>query len=258
MKILLFISLLLYLSILAYVYFTQEDKIFNIAQIEEKEPFSPKDSKKIKLEVANGIFLDGLYKKSDRHNALLLIYFGGNSDDAMRFLLHVEHMQDFDIVVFNYRGYLKSGGVPSEKNLFSDSLKIYDTYANARKVVLVGRSLGTGVGAYLASKREVDGIILITPYDSIVSLAKGKYPFLPINLLLKYKFESIKHIQKTDAPIAVIEVKDDKIVPNTNTQKLLQKIKNLALHVELTNTTHTDILNYQNLGKIIKEAISKF
>jgi len=257
-KIIIVVVVLVYCVVSAYIYLTQDSRVFNIAQIEKKEPFVLKNTKEIGLKVDDGVVLDGLYRKSKSDNAPLLIYFGGNSDDATRFLLHVEGLEDVDIVAFNYRGYLKSAGKPSEKNLFDDALKIYDTYAKDKKVIVVGRSLGTGVAVYLANKRTVKGVILITPYDSLTSLAKDKYPFLPIDLLLKYKFESIKYIQQIKSPIVIIEAKDDKTVPHKHTVKLMKKIENLALHVELKNTTHADILNHPDFEKIIKESILKF
>ncbi len=258
MKMILLVILFLYLSILAYVYFTQDSKIFNYAQIEKNPPVKLKNCEKVILNVDDGVLLKGLYKKSKQEDAPLIIYFGGNSDDATRFLLHVEGLKDFDIVAFNYRGYVNSGGKPSEKNLFEDAIKIYDKFAKNSKVILIGRSLGSGVASYLASKRDAEGLVLITPYDSIVSLAREKYPYLPIDLLLKYKFESVKYISKINIPVAVVEVKGDTTVPNKNTQRLIKKIQNLALHVELENTTHADVLNHPDFEKTIKKAISKF
>ncbi len=258
LKSIIIIIILIYCIVSAYFYLIQDSKIFNFAQIEKKESFSLKDTKELKLKVANHVVLDGIYKKSNKEDAPLIIYFGGNSNDATRFLLHVKSLKDFNIVVFNYRGYLKSTGEPSEKNLFSDALKIYDTYAKNQKVIIIGRSLGTGVALYLESKRMSEGVILITPYDSIASLAKQKYPFLPIDLLLKYKFNSLKYIQKIDSPIAIITVKGDKTVPNKNTDRLIKKIKNLALQVELKNTTHADVLSHPDFEMSVKKAISKF
>ncbi len=258
MKIIFLICLFFYLILLIYIYFTQNSKIFNIAQIEKREPFLIKNSREITLKTENGITLNGLYRKADMDNASLLIYFGGNSDDATRFLLYVNDLKDFDIVVFNYRGYLKSEGKPSEKNLFNDALKIYDTFSKNRRTIIVGRSLGTGVAVYLASKRRVDGTILITPFDSIVSLAKDRHPLLPVSWLLKHKFDSVKYVQQIKSPIAVIEVKDDKTVLHKHTLKLIKKIKKLALHVELKDTTHADILSHPDFEKNLKEAILKF
>ncbi|MFK5882063.1 MAG: alpha/beta hydrolase [Sulfurospirillum sp.] len=258
MKTVLFMALFIYLAVVAYVYFTQDSKIFNYAQIEKSPPIELKGSEKVSLEVAKGVVLHGVYEKSKQNDAPLIIYFGGNSDDATRFLLYVEGLKDFNILAFNYRGYMDSGGKPSEKNLFKDAIKIYDKFAKNLKVILIGRSLGTGVASYLASKREVKGLVLITPYDSIASLAKEKYPYLPIDLLLKYKFESTKYISKIKTPVAIIEVKDDITVPNTNTAKLIKKIKNLVLFAELTNTTHAEVFHHPDFEKTLKEAILKF
>ncbi len=257
MKILLCLILLVYIGIVAYFYFTQNSKIFNISEIPSNPPLSLESVKKISFEVNDDVVLDGVYKKSNQKNAPTIIYFGGNSDDATRFLLHVENLNNFDIVAFNYRGYLKSGGKPSEKTLFGDALKIYDRFANASGVILIGRSLGSGVAVYLASERKVLGVVLITPYDSIASLVKQKYPFLPVNLILKYKFESIKYIEKIKSPIVIIEVKNDTTIPNSNTLRLSKKIKNLSKIVVLENTTHADVLNHpqfeESLKNIIKE-----
>ncbi|NOX15326.1 MAG: alpha/beta hydrolase [Epsilonproteobacteria bacterium] len=258
MKIIVITVILLYGVVSIYFYLTQDSKIFNVLAIEKKASFKLKNSKEIKLKVANHVVLDGIYKKSDKKDAPLLIYFGGNADDATRFLLHIKSLEDFNVVVFNYRGYLKSTGKPSEKNLFNDALKIYDTFAKNQKVIIIGRSLGSGVAIYLASKRKALGVVLITPYDSIASLAKHKYPFLPIDLLLKYKFQSIKYVKNIDSPISIIEVEDDKTVPNKNTSRLSKKIKNLALKIELKNTTHADVLHYPDFEKILKKAILKF
>jgi len=258
MKIVLLAILFLYLAVLAFVYFAQDSMIFNSSQIEKKPPVELENSEKVTLKVSNGVALQGLYKKSKQKDVPLIIYFGGNSDDATRFLLHVKKLKGFDILVFNYRGYMDSSGKPSEKNLFEDAIKIYDKFVKKSKVILIGRSLGTGVAVYLASKREAKGLVLITPYDSIASLAKQKYPYLPINLLLKHKFDSTKYISKTETPVAIIEVKDDATVPNKNTQRLVKKVKNLVAFVVLKDTTHANVLNHPDFQKVLKEAILKF
>ena len=261
MKILLFLIIFLYVGIVAYFYFTQNSKIFNISEIPPNPPVALENVKKISFEVDDGVVLDGVYKKSNQKNVPTIIYFGGNSDDAARFLLHVEKLNNLNIVTFNYRGYLQSSGKPSETTLFGDALKIYDKFASASGVILVGRSLGTGVAVYLASKRKVLGVVLITPYDSIASLVKQKYPFLPVNLILKHKFESIKYVEKIKSPIAIIEVKNDTTIPNSRTRRLSKKIKNLSKIVVLENTTHADVLNQpqfeENLKNIIKEIHAK-
>ena len=257
MKILLLLTVFLYIIVVAYFYFTQNSKIFNISEIPSNPPVALENVKKISFKVDDTVVLDGVYKHADQKDAPLIIYFGGNADDATRFLQHAENLNDFNIVIFNYRGYLKSTGKPSEINLFNDALKIYDKFADGSRVILVGRSLGSGVAVYLASKRKVSGVVLITPYDSIASLAKQKYPFLPIDLILKYKFESIKYIEKIKSPIAIIEVKNDTTIPNSNTLRLSKKIKNLSKIVVLEKTTHADVLSHPRFEESLKNLIKE-
>lgn len=243
-----------YFAAMAYLYFFQSSLIFKALSIEEQAPFSLLDTKHISLHVKEAV-LQGVYKKAKNQNAPLILYFGGNADDATRFLLHVRNIDTFDIVAFNYRGYVNSTGKPSQEALFSDAKKIYDTYAKEKEVVLVGRSLGTGVVSYLASQRAVKSLILITPYDSIVSMAKKQYPLFPIDFLLKHKFESDKYILHVKVPVHLIEVKDDTVVPKYHFDKLRKNIQNLGLHVELSDTTHGEVLAHRDFEKTMKRML---
>lgn len=254
MKLALLALVILYLLAMAYLYFFQTSIVFNSKAIKEQEPISLQNTKEITLQVKDAV-LQGVYKKANSDS--LIIYFGGNADDATRFLLHVKSLENFDIVTFNYRGYVHSSGTPSEDALCEDALKIYDTYAKDKDVILIGRSLGTGVATYVASKRKVQGVVLITPYDSIASMAKKQYPFFPIDLLLKHRFESVKNLQNIDTPIGLIEVVNDTVVTKYHFDKLKENIQNLALHVTLQDTTHGDVLNHPDFEKSIEEILKK-
>lgn len=258
MKFIFFGLIFIYFAILAYIYLTQDSKVFNATDIVKKDEFKVENMENLTFYVTKKITIDGVYKKSQNKNAPLLIYFGGNADDATRILLHVENLRKFDVLSFNYRGYVKSTGKPSQRVLFSDSIKIYDEYAKDKKVILIGRSLGTGVATYLASKRDVIGVILITPYDSIASMAKAKYPIFPIKYLLKHKFESVKHILEVKAPVGLIEVKGDDVVTKKHFDKLKEKVPNLALHVSLENTTHGEVLSHPDFEESLKKIMKRF
>lgn len=257
MTLLFLACIFLYCCALLYLYFFQTSLVFNAKAILSKEDFSLSDVKHISLHV-KGALLDGVYKKSSLKNAPLIFYLGGNADDATRIVLHMKKLEGFDIVAFNYRGYCKSSGVPSQEALYADSLKIYDTFAKEHKIVVMGRSLGTGIATYLASKREVKGVILITPYDSILSIARKQYPYFPISLLLKHSFESAKNLLHVKAPIGLIEVVNDTVVTKYHFDKLRAKVKNLILHVRLENTTHGDVLNHPDFEKSIEKMLGRF
>jgi esterase/lipase len=255
MKLLILGLIALYFGALVYIYLTQDSKVFNSSAIEKKEPISLKNTEKITFKVEKDVLLEGIHKTIETENSPLIIYFGGNADDATRIVLHIK---GYEIVAFNYRGYVNSGGKPSQKAIFSDALKIFDKYGKDRDVIVIGRSLGTGVATYVASKRDIKGLILVTPYDSIVSIAKKMYPYFPIEMLSKHKFESVKYMQNVDEKVGLIEVQNDETIPKYHFDKLKEKVQNLALHVELKDTTHADVLRHPDFEKTIKQMIKDF
>lgn len=249
----------LYLIAMGYLYFTQNDQLFPAKSIVKEAKVSGDAIESLTLRVKEDVVLDGVLRKDEEEGAGagLILYFGGNADDATRFVVYTKELQGYDVIAFNYRGYVGSSGTPSEEALFEDALKIYDTYAKGRKVVVIGRSLGTGVATYLASKRVVDGLVLLTPYDSILSLAKLKYPFFPIDLLLKNKFETVNYLPLVKAKIAIIEVENDVTIPRYHLEKLLEAMPSKPLHIILSNTTHGKILEHPAFTKELQTILGK-
>lgn len=247
----------LYLVAMGYLYFTQNDQLFPAKSIVKEAKVSGDAIESLTLRVKEDVVLDGVLRKDEEEGAGLILYFGGNADDATRFVVYTKELQGYDVIAFNYRGYVGSTGTPSEEALFEDALKIYDTYAKGRKVVVIGRSLGTGVATYLASKRVVDGLVLLTPYDSILSLAKLKYPFFPIDLLLKNKFETVNYLPLVKAKIAIIEVENDVTIPRYHLEKLLEAMPSKPLHIILSNTTHGKILEHPAFTKELQTILGK-
>jgi pimeloyl-ACP methyl ester carboxylesterase len=247
----------LYLLAIGYLYFTQEAQIFPAQSIKKEQIVQANNQEKISLHVNADVLLQGVLRKDEKSDAGLLLYFGGNADDATLFASYVKALKGYDIVSFNYRGYGNSSGKPSEQALFSDALKIYDTYAKGRKVVIVGRSLGSGVATYVASNRGSDGLVLITPYDSIVSMAHQKYPYLPTQWLLKHAFETVRYIQAVTSPIAIIEVENDTTIPRFHLEQLLKVMPKPPYHVTLSNTTHGDVLKHPNFTNELQTLLGK-
>ena len=127
------------------------------------------------------------------------------------------------MLLVNYRGYGGSEGKPGEAELFADALQIYD-YAQGRarggRVALMGRSLGSGVAVYLAAQRPVAGVILVSPYDSIESVARGVYPFLPIALMLKHRFDSLSRAAQIRTPLLCLVASEDRVIPRPHSERL--------------------------------------
>lgn len=152
-----------------------------------------------------------------------LIYFGGNAEDvswslptlAAAFPAH-------SLYLLHYRGYGGSAGSPSEEALFADALALFErVQAGHPQVVVVGRSLGSGVAAYLASQRPVARLVLVTPYNSIQELAAQRFRYFPIRWLLRDKFESWRYVDKVSAPTLLLAAEHDEMIPLESTQALL-------------------------------------
>jgi hypothetical protein len=155
--------------------------------------------------------------------APLLIYFGGNAEEVSWLASSVGRYAGWSLLLVNYRGYGGSEGKPGEAAFFADALQIYD-YAASRaeggRVALMGRSLGSGVAVYLAAQRPVAGVILVSPYDSIESVARGVYPYLPIGLMLKHRFDSLARAPGIKAPLLCLVAGGDRVIPRPHSERL--------------------------------------
>jgi alpha/beta superfamily hydrolase len=100
------------------------------------------------------------------------------------------------------------------------------------------------VAAFLASKRKISGLLLITPFDSLSTLASEKYPYLPIKFLLKHKFATSSYLKKTKCKVGVIEAEKDEVIPFSSRLRVINAIEYLKFRKILKNTTHFGILTH--------------
>jgi fermentation-respiration switch protein FrsA (DUF1100 family) len=204
------IAALLWVFQRAFIYFPSNEYEHNFEQIT-----LPNDNVNIKVIVLN------------RSNENALIYFGGNAEAV------IHNAPDFSInfprktiYLVNYRGYGGSSGKPTQAGLFSDATAIFDHFSATHKnIAVIGRSLGSGVAIHLAANRAVSHVALITPYDSILALAKKQYPMFPISLLLKDHYDSVGLANRVSAPVLVFAGGKDKIIPLSHSQTLVDALE---------------------------------
>lgn len=197
---------------------------------------------KMKLDV-EGAKLAVSFQPHTGQNAL--IYFGGNMEDvAWSLPLFSKMFPDYAIYLPHYRGYSGSTGEPTEQALHDDALVLFDKiHAQHSRVVVVGRSLGSGVAVRLASQRPVARLVLITPFDSIENVAQAKFPIFPINWLLIDKFESWQFAPKITAPTLVIAAEKDQVIPYSNTEQLYHSFSQDVVTLKvIPNRNHDDIM----------------
>ena len=190
-----------------------------------------------------------------------LIYFGGNGEAV------VSNAEDFsssfsDITIYlvNYRGYGGSSGKPTESGIYFDALTLYDQFKTLHSHISVaGRSLGSGVATYLAANRLFKNVVLITPYDSILNVAKEKYALFPVKLLLKDQYDSLSRVKNIKAKVLVIAAQNDQVIPMVHTQKLINEFKNNQVLLKIIkNTGHNNLLNSADYLKTFSEFIYRY
>lgn len=151
-----------------------------------------------------------------------LVYFGGNAEDVGANLAgFAAAFPSHSLFLVNYRGYGGSSGRPGEDALIADALAVFDhVHAIHPQVTAMGRSLGSGVAVQLASARPVQGLVLVTPFDSMVDLAEEHFRWLPVQLLLRDRYDSRRHAHAISAPVLVVIADDDEVVPTRRSRAL--------------------------------------
>jgi esterase/lipase len=195
---------------------------------------------------------------SGRKNAI--IYFGGNAESMAKSADYIaKQFPAFTCYLMDYRGYGESTGKPSEKALYEDALALYDEVAKKHERISIGgRSLGTGIATYVAAHKEVSKLALITPYDSIVSVAQGRYPLYPADLLLKDKYDSLSRVKDIKAKTFIVIAQNDKVIPRVHTQKLIEAFNKEQLQVAIIeNRGHSDITDDDRYYKIMQDFIGE-
>jgi pimeloyl-ACP methyl ester carboxylesterase len=154
-----------------------------------------------------------------------VIYFGGNAEDVSTSLpLLAQAFPRHALYLLHYRGYAGSTGSPTEADLVADALLLFDRVAAYHpEIVVVGRSLGSGVALQLASRRPVHRLVLVTPYDSILELAGRQFPWVPVRWLLKDRYESGLYAAKIEVPTVVLAAENDEVIPAWSTQRLVSR-----------------------------------
>jgi hypothetical protein len=158
----------------------------------------------ISLETPDKIKLKGyIIHNSTESKSPLMIYFGGNNEPVPPFFLR--NFKGWNVAFINYRGYGLSDGIPTQQNLKNDALTIYDTLSRRedidnQNIVMMGRSLGTGVAIYLAKERTVQGVVLISPYDSIKGVQGDQFPFIP-SVLIKNDYNPVELVKSIKVPV---------------------------------------------------------
>jgi hypothetical protein len=159
--------------------------------------------------------------------------------------------------MLDYRGYGKStGSIDSEAQLHADAQAVWDDVApryKGRRVVFYGRSLGTGLAAELAAKVQPDLTMLVSPFTSMIALAKQHYPWVP-EAVLRYPLRTDQQVARIRTPVLLLHGDRDQLIPLAHSQALLPLVPTARL-VVVPGAGHGDLQAFDSYKQAVLEAL---
>jgi uncharacterized protein len=217
------------------------------------------DAKRLSFEAEAGVTVQGWavppnVSARDGARVPVVLLFMGNYEEpseALRYLR--DWFPGAWLVSFNYRGQGLSGGAASEAALFADSLRIYDAAAKLEgadptRMRVFGRSLGTGVATYLATRRSIERMALISPYDSIRAVAQSQFPIVPVSLLLRHPFDSLARAPQVKVPTLFVVGGRDTLISPAHSRRLFDAWGGAKEWFEARAEDHNSILDARNVA----------
>lgn len=221
----------------------------------------PRDGERLSVRTQDKQTLEGILLPADGKagDKTLILGFGGNAWNGQDVAEYLHELYpDDDVVTFHYRGYAPSTGHPSADALIADAPLVYDAAiqrVKPKRVFAVGFSIGSGIAATLAAKRHLDGLILVTPFDSLKAVAQSMYPWLPIGPFFDHEIDAAAALREVDTPVAIVSAQRDEIVPTDRTNALRNGLGHLVFDKTISRAGHNDIYARSDFHDAMHEAL---
>ena len=256
-----------YAGMLSLLYFQQDKLIF---QGEKENPLSTlfmerfgKNAHPYVLEEQGYPTLRGWHIRPDNAKDVILVYFGGNAEHIDSVIFLSSNLPEYEFLSLHYRGYGLSEGEPSELSLLDDASrllkKLHTDYPN-KKIVLLGRSLGSGIAIKMAAKHPdiVNSVVLTTPYDSIENVAARHYKWVPVRSLLRHKFNSLQDAGNVKQPVTIIVGALDTYIPQEHAMHLRNALtKSDVQWCVVDPADHRNIHDWNQTWVCVKDHLTK-
>ena len=226
-----FLSLILiYFIILSVIYFTQRSLMYHPSENNYLDE-NKLNHKIEKIKIPSDYELTSWYfKKNESFKTLLFFHGNAGSLENRIYKLNDLSKLNLNYLIVAYRGFSGNKGNPTEEGLYKDARAakywLNLNNINDQNIILYGESLGTAIAIDLSKDYKFAGVVLESPFTSMIDLAQRYYPFFPVRFLLKDKYESKKKMKNLNSPILVLHGKKDKIVPFFMGEKIFNMANN--------------------------------
>ncbi|MGG9970342.1 alpha/beta hydrolase [Ferruginibacter sp. SUN002] len=233
------------------LYYLQENFLFHPTVLDRNYQFQfnmPFEEVKIPFSKTDTISMVKFFPKDSVRRGVV-VYFHGNKDNIDRYAKFAINFtkHGYEVWMEDYPGYGKSVGDRTEKKMYQQAAVIYEMAASKYKsdsIIVFGKSLGTGIAAYVASQKKCKRLILETPYYSIPALFGSYAPVYPTTRMSKYKIPTYEYLQEVSEPITIFHGTNDGVIPYRNAAKLKAVLKPTDEFITIEDGTHHNLNNF--------------
>lgn len=249
-----------YLAITALVYFVQERFIFKPEKLPQDftyqydAPFEEQF-----FDTAPGVRINGLHFFCKEPNGLIL-YLHGNSRSIKGWAKHAKdfYRYGYDVLLVDYRGFGKSTGKRSEREMLADMQFVYNRLAGKygeQHILVYGRSLGSGFATKVAADNSPRYLILDAPYFSFIKVAERFTPFLPHRWLLRYHLHTDQWIRKVNCHTYILHGTRDRLIPIRHSEKLQQINPHKITLIRIHGGRHNNLASFPEYHNFIRDIL---
>jgi pimeloyl-ACP methyl ester carboxylesterase len=262
-----FVLVAAYVTVVAVLYAVQDRLLFPAQLATQAGTPVPPDAPRLELIAVDGSTLHGVRlvpPSAPVVDRLIVLGFGGNAwnaEDAAVYLYNL--YPQAEVVVFHYRGYAPSTGRASVDALIADAALIYDAIAGKAReagqevrIIAAGFSIGSGVAVHLARDRKLDGLILVTPFDSLAELAAHHFPWVPAARLIKNPMRNRDMLKGLDVPTAILVAEHDEIIPRERASEMRGAAKRMVYSRTIKDADHNSIYGREDFAIAMREALA--
>ncbi len=240
-----------YVLMCALLYFFQERLIFHPRELPSSYAFE--QGTEAVIRTPDGTDLSLLAFTHPAAEGAIL-YLHGNRGSNRRSLYQTRELIDtnYDLYLFDYRGYGKSRGViESEEQLMGDAQLVYDSLAaryGEAQIIVVGYSLGTGMASYLAAHNTPEHCVLVAPYASVTAMKNLWFWAVP-DFVLKYPLENVENVRQANCPVTVLHGQADDFIPYSMAEELKDAAPDRVELIGLPETGHRGAILHRQFGQ---------
>lgn len=259
----LLLILIIYIAISIALYYLQDYMLFKPEKLSKDFQFDYENqqTKEYNLETRDGAVINGLRFFPKGESKGVVLYLKGNSKSIKgwgKFAVDFTR-SGYNVLMVDYRGFGKSTGKRSQKAIKRDLQEVYNKIkelTSEDRIILYGRSLGSGFATKLASMNNPKMLVLDAPYYSLTKVTARYAPFMPLSLLIKYPLPTYKWLKYVQCPIHIIHGTHDKLIPYKSSVKLAQINPSLTKLHTVIGGGHKDLNNFESYHKMLDEILN--